>query len=191
MSQLLEGGSPAIDAGVSSAAAGLATDQRGQPRLSGSAVDIGAVEMQAAESPYYPPAIIVTTTADSGPNSLRAAVANAPYGGIITFAPGLSGQTILLTSGEIVLTNTVTIDASALANGISIAGNPNDRIFEADNGVNVSLNALTITNGYVDGRFWRSDTRLLRQSHAQQLQTARQTDVSTGLRARSRPWEVR
>jgi hypothetical protein len=148
LSQLLQSGSPAINAGVNSAASGLATDQRGQPRLSGGVVDIGAVEMQPAESPYYP----VTTTADSGPHSLRYAVANIPFGGIITFAPNLSGQTILLTSGEIVLSNSVTIDASALSNGISIDGQASSRIFEAS-GADVVLNSLTITNGYIDGDF--------------------------------------
>ncbi|MGC3960617.1 MAG: choice-of-anchor Q domain-containing protein [Verrucomicrobiota bacterium] len=151
MSQLLQSGSPAIDAGANSAASGLATDQRGQPRLAGSAVDIGAAEMQAAESPYYPVTIIVTTTADAGPASLRAAAASVPFGGVITFATNLSGQTITLTSGQIVLSNSVTIDASMLTNGISINGNASSRIFEVNNGASVVLNSLTITNGYNNG----------------------------------------
>ena len=150
LSQLLQNGSPAINAGVNSAALGLAGDQRGQSRLSGSAVDIGAVEMQAAESFYVPVTNIVTTVADSGPNSLRAFVASAPFGSTITFAPNLSGQTIVLTSGQILITNSVIIDASALANGISIDGNANSRIFQASGG-NVTLNSLTITNGYNSG----------------------------------------
>ena len=150
LSQSLQDGSPALNAGVNSAALGLATDQRGQSRMSGSAVDIGAVEMQAAESFYVPVTNIVTTVADSGPNSLRALVASAPFGSTITFAPNLSGQTILLISGQILITNSVTIDASALANSISIDGNANSRIFQASGG-NVMLNSLTITNGYNSG----------------------------------------
>jgi hypothetical protein len=39
--------SPAVDGGISSAAAGLSTDQRGLPRIVGAAVDIGAVETGA------------------------------------------------------------------------------------------------------------------------------------------------
>ena len=39
-------GSPAIDAGSNSLASALKTDQRGLPRVSGAAVDIGAVEVQ-------------------------------------------------------------------------------------------------------------------------------------------------
>jgi hypothetical protein len=45
-------GSAAINAGSSAAATGLTTDQRLLPRLSGSAVDIGAVEIQTITIPY-------------------------------------------------------------------------------------------------------------------------------------------
>jgi hypothetical protein len=44
-------GSVAIDAGSDAAAAGITTDQRGYPRLSGVHVDIGAVEVQIASTP--------------------------------------------------------------------------------------------------------------------------------------------
>ena len=42
----------------------------------------------------------------------------------------------------------MTIDASALVNGISNNGNARNRIFEVDAGANAVLNALTLTNGY-------------------------------------------
>jgi hypothetical protein len=82
-------GSPAIDAGSTALAVGpdgqpLTTDQRGFARISGSAVDIGAFEVQ-----HY----VVTTTADSGPGSLRDALTSADLasGSDITFAPGVAG----------------------------------------------------------------------------------------------------
>lgn len=142
-------GSPAIDQGKANAVSdmGLATDQRGLPRAvdfatvpnapGGDGSDIGAFEMQ-----YSP----VVSTADSGPGSLRAAVANSASGYTITFAPALSGQTILLTSGQIPLNQNLFLDASALSNGISINGNNAGRVFEVSNAT-VVLNSLTITNG--------------------------------------------
>ncbi|HEX4122751.1 MAG TPA: choice-of-anchor Q domain-containing protein [Verrucomicrobiae bacterium] len=91
---------------------------------------------------------MVSNLGDSGSGSLRDAIASLLRGGSITFAANLSGQTITLTSGAIELSNSVTIDASTLANGIQINGNANSDIFQAYGGVSVSLNALTLTNGY-------------------------------------------
>lgn len=93
--------------------------------------------------------ITVLNTNDSGSGSLRDAVVNAPVGAVISFAPALSGRIILLTSGQIELSNNVTIDASALTNGIQINGNNSTRIFEVTNST-VTLNGLTITNGNDD-----------------------------------------
>src|SRR6185503_9378164 len=94
---------------------------------------------------------VVTTLADSGPGSLRAAVsslAGGPAGSTITFAPGLSGQTITLTSGKLLLTNSLTIDASALPGGIRISGNHSSRVFEVASNSIVVLNALAIVDGF-------------------------------------------
>ena len=142
--------SPAMDQGKANAVPGLGltTDQRGFPRPvddpyianapGGDGSDIGAYEAQCL--------IGVTNTADSGPGSLRAAVANSASGCTIVFAPNLSGQTILLTSGQIFLNQNLIVDASALSNGISINGNNAGRVFEVSNAT-VVLNSLTITNG--------------------------------------------
>ena len=86
-------GSPALDAGDAS---GLATDQRGQPRVFGASADIGAVEM-----PF-----IVTTTADSGTGSLRGVLKIAESHTFnltdILFDNTVfnTSQTITLTSGQ-------------------------------------------------------------------------------------------
>ena len=75
-----------------------------------------AIQVRALGQPF-----LVTTNSDNGPGSLRQAALNAAaLGGTstISFATNLSGQTILLTSGQIELANNVTIDASTLANGV-------------------------------------------------------------------------
>jgi len=135
--------SPAIDAGSSSAAAGLATDQRGLPRLVGDAVDIGAVEADIV--PY------VFNNHDSGYGSLRYAANYATNNSTITFSNALSGQVILLTSGVMTLGNNVTIDASALTNRVLINGNHSSQAFSVNGGVTAILNFLTVTNCFTSG----------------------------------------
>jgi hypothetical protein len=95
--------------------------------------------------------ITVLDDNDSGIGSLREAIGDVCPGGTIIFASFLSGTTINLTSGELLLNQSVTIDASGLSGGITINGNQNDRVFEVAGGVTAVLTALTITNGYVDG----------------------------------------
>ncbi len=92
----------------------------------------------------------VTTTADSGVGSLRAAISAAIIGipETVTFAPGLNGATITLTTGELAITGLqLSIDASALSDGIKISGNNNSRIFNIQSNANVSLANLDIFNG--------------------------------------------
>ena len=142
-------GSPAIDAADPSIAAGLATDQRGYPRVAGPEPDIGAVEFQDA-SP------LVTTIADSGPGSLRYASTYSPIGSTITFTANLSGQTIMFTNGEIDLYRKPTrLMCSALhAKALASSGNGSNRIFGII-GQATTLNSLTLTNGGGAGEFGR------------------------------------
>ena len=98
----------------------------------------------------------VTNTNDSGPGSLRQAIRNAdanPGLDTITFAPGLSG-TIVLTSGELQITDDVTIDGPGAAL-ISVSGNNASRVFEVDL-VHAAISGLTITGGLADqgGGIW-------------------------------------
>lgn len=51
----------------------------------------------------------------------------------------LSGTTILLTNGQLLLTRNITIDASSLSNGLALDGNAASRIFDVTNNVNVML----------------------------------------------------
>ena len=85
--------------------------------------------------------VTVTTAADSGPGSLRQLLAGLPAGGTVSFAPALAGQTIRLTSGPLVLSKDVTIDAAA-APGLTLSGNDADRVFI----VNAGVTAVVVRN---------------------------------------------
>ena len=71
--------------------------------------------------------IVVTNTNDSGPGSLRDALATANDGDTID-ATGISG-TILLTSDELQLDHNVTINGSG-AGSLAVNGNATFRVFE-------------------------------------------------------------
>ena len=60
-------------------------------------------------TPTTTPTTIVTNTNDSGPGSLRQALADARDGDTINFDPSLAGQTITLTSAELVIDKNITI----------------------------------------------------------------------------------
>jgi len=89
---------------------------------------------------------VVTTANDTGAGSFRLVVADAPAGATVTFASGLSGQTILLASGEVAINSTVTIDASALAGGLILNGGDANRAFNLGGSAKVTLIGLTVTN---------------------------------------------
>ncbi len=90
----------------------------------------------------------VTNNADSGSGSLRNALAAAVNSEVITFAPGLDGATITLTSGALSITGLqLTIDASALPNGISLSGNTTSRILSITGSSVVSLVNLDLIDG--------------------------------------------
>ena len=86
--------------------------------------------------------IVVSNNSDSGPGSLRAAVASAVAGDTITFAPGLAGQTITLTSGQIDIppAKNITIDGAAAA-GLTISGNNASRAFFVKDRKSTRLNS--------------------------------------------------
>jgi hypothetical protein len=91
--------------------------------------------------------ITVTNTNDSGPGSLRQALAIANDGDTITFA--VSG-TIGLTSGELLVDKNVTIEGPGAA-ALAVDGTANSRVFHIALFKNVTVSGLTIANGYVGG----------------------------------------
>ncbi|WP_445240499.1 DUF4347 domain-containing protein [Microcoleus vaginatus] len=96
--------------------------------------------------------IVVANNSDSGPGSLRAAIATAVAGDIITFAPGLASQTITLTSGQLDIPagKNITVDGAA-APGLTISGNNTSRVIRIGGSTNVTLKNLIVANGKVSG----------------------------------------
>src|SRR5437867_6794612 len=94
--------------------------------------------------------ITVTNIDDSGPGSLRGAIAAASDGDMIQFDPALKGQTITLTSGELFINNNLTITGpgpSQLTVKRSTAGGtPAFRIFHILKHT-VTIEGLSIING--------------------------------------------
>ena len=95
----------------------------------------------------------VTNPNDSGPGSLRDAISSAANGDKINFAPALNGQTITLTSGELLINKNLTIQGPG-ANQLTISGNHASRVFHIQSypdaqgqGRNVTVSGLTIANG--------------------------------------------
>jgi hypothetical protein len=104
--------------------------------------------LDVLEDRTLPSTYTVMNLNDSGPGSLRQAVLDAnahPGADTIVFAPGLHG-TIKLTSGELSVTDSVTIQGPG-ANKVSVSGNDASRVFETAAGINVTINDLTITHG--------------------------------------------
>jgi hypothetical protein len=87
--------------------------------------------------------ITVTNTNDSGPGSLRQALADANDGDTITFAVT---DTIGLTSGELLVNSSSTISGPG-ANNLAVNGNGKSRVFHVASGKTATMSGLTITNG--------------------------------------------
>jgi hypothetical protein len=89
---------------------------------------------------------MVTTLDDSGAGSLREALGLIADGGLIAFDPALAGGTIGLTSGQLVIDKSVTIDASA-APGIVVSGGGASRVFQIEATASVSMSDLEVADG--------------------------------------------
>jgi hypothetical protein len=139
----LGAGSPALDAIPASALGGVTTDQRGEPRPSPATglADIGAFEHQR-----NPVQRIVTNNNDSGAGSLRQILSDCYPGDSVIFDAGLNGQTITLTTGELLIKTDLTITGLGM-NNLTISGNNASRIFNIAEGLGVAITDLTIANG--------------------------------------------
>ncbi len=169
-------GSPAIDAGDASIANAPAFDQRGTPFIrifDGNGDGTSVINMGAFER--ISSTLIVDIAEDEsdgdyspGDLSLREAVGLAAdatsTSGIVTFDASLSGETLALTMGEIVITHAVHVqglgaDVLAVAADDPTPGNlvgDGSRIFNIDDGDNsrnlpVVIEGLTLTGGDVTG----------------------------------------
>ena len=101
-------------------------------------------QLTRLEDRTLPSTFTVMNLNDGGPSSLRAAIATRRRP--ITFAKHLHG-TITLTSGELLITNSVTIDGPG-ADRLSVSGSDASRVFEIATGLDVAISGLTITDGF-------------------------------------------
>jgi len=108
--------------------------------------------LEALEHRWVPSTLTVQNTLDSGAGSLRAEIAAAHSGDTINFATSLDGQTIKLTSGELLINKTLTI-AGPADRSLTVSGGGISRVFEVPTPAKhatrnvVSLSGLTISNG--------------------------------------------
>ena len=95
---------------------------------------------------------VVDTTADtvtSDAMSLRKAIQNALGGDVIEFSPSLNGATISVTAPLSVTRSSLTIDASALSDGVTLDGGGQYRIMEVSSTVNnLTITGVDFKNGY-------------------------------------------
>lgn len=94
--------------------------------------------------------LTVTTVADNAAapptGSLRAALMSANNGDVITFAPSLANQTILLQGATLPVAKNITITGSGVPN-VSISGGGATSVFTVNMGVSAIIDSLTITRG--------------------------------------------
>ena len=90
--------------------------------------------------------ITVTSTDDSGPGTLRDALANAANGDTVD-ATSVTGV-ITLTSGELYVQTSVTIVGPG-PGSLAVNGNGTGRVFHIRRGKTVTISGLTITNGFL------------------------------------------
>jgi predicted outer membrane repeat protein len=94
--------------------------------------------------------ITVTNGNDSGPGSLRQALAQANDGDTINFDPSVN--LVTLTTAELVITKSITISASPQMVTVQRAPQaPQFRIFHVMPGHSVEINGLTISGGHITG----------------------------------------
>ena len=94
--------------------------------------------------------LTVTSALDKGPGSLRDMITRIKSGDAIVFAPSLNGQTITLTSDQLTINNSVNIEGPG-ANKLAISGNGTNRIFDINEGLDVAIDGLTLSQGRAIG----------------------------------------
>src|SRR5215831_2724294 len=102
--------------------------------------------IEALEDRWLPSTLTVLNNHDSGAGSLRAEIGAAASGDTIVFDKSLVGQTITLTSGQLAITKSLTIDGPG-AEKLTISGNNASRVFDIKGGTTVTIAGLTIANG--------------------------------------------
>ena len=102
------------------------------------------------EGRTLPSTLTVLNTLDKGAGSLRDAITNAKSGDTIVFASSLAGQTIVLTSDQLTINNSLDIEGPG-AGLLTVSGNDTNRVFDINEGLAVTIAGLTITHGRAVG----------------------------------------
>src|SRR5262247_2153339 len=95
--------------------------------------------LEALEDRTVPSTFTVGNLADSGPGSLRQAILDAndhPGADVIAFAPAARDGAIVLTSGELLITDDLRIDGPG-AGRLAVSGNDASRVFRIDSSIGV------------------------------------------------------
>lgn len=145
--------SPAINAGDPAFAPPPNTDQRGSGfnRVSGGRIDMGAFEV------FFPSSLVVDAAVDendgnynAGDFSLREAISIANFrtgAETISFAPAIAGQPILLTRGQLEISDPLTIQGLG-ALQTAVKAQNNSRLFDITAAAgDVTFDGLTLTGG--------------------------------------------
>ena len=103
-----------------------------------------------------------------GDVSLREAIGWVADGGLIEFAPELSGGTIVLNLGQLEVRKSVSIIGPG-ADQLTISGDNAQRVFSIDDGTsgvdqNVVITGLAVTNGFAQGGNFTGDGAGIRNS---------------------------
>src|SRR5262245_42380613 len=106
--------------------------------------------LEALEDRTVPSELTVLNNLDKGAGSLRDAIAHVHDGDTVKFDPSLVGQTITLTSGALVIKNSVKIIGPG-AEFLAVSGNDMSRVFDISAGLKVKIADLTITHGRAAG----------------------------------------
>ena len=110
------------------------------PRLASLAALLACASAQAAT-------YAVTTSADSGAGSLRAALAVAGSGDVIDLA-AIAGQSILLHSPLAASSSGATVEG----HGVTLDGQLKGRVLQVNAGASITLRSLTLTRGLLAGQ---------------------------------------
>jgi predicted outer membrane repeat protein len=101
--------------------------------------------LEQLEDRITPSTITVTSSADSGANTLRAALAAATSGQVIDFAANV--RTIDLTSAGLTIATGLTVQNDLGTGPVTIDGGGEFTVFTINGSVTVALSGLTITDG--------------------------------------------
>src|SRR5262245_54587901 len=110
--------------------------------------------LEPLEDRTVPSTFTVLNLADSGLGSLRAAISDAnanPGADVIRFAAPARDGTIVLSTGELSITDDLEIDGPS-ADRLAVSGNDTSRVFNIGSGVAGSIDGLTVTHGPAVGR---------------------------------------